>query len=194
MLVVVNSLQKGVNCAFNQALLCRMDQLPTPILSLIPYTQVSPDQLAQALFAAREALGLSYAEIAWPQWYEAFAYFQPLLVAEPNQVRVTTEGLTAVARYFDTRYPPAVPISPLPHTSVTLPPVSEPESASGIPLPPAVSNTVKRTYSLHKNVVTSLERVSFWQRVSMSSLVNLAVEQMMATYSESKIPLPLTKV
>jgi len=166
-----------------------MDQSSIPILPLIPYAQASPAQLAQALFTAKEALGLPYAAIEWSQWYEAFAYFQPLLVFELNRVSFTAEGLTAVAQYFDTRYPSSVPVSPLPQESTTLPPVLEVVSQHS-----ALPHAVKRTYLLRRDVLTSLERVSFWQRVSKSTLVNLAVEQLMATYSESKVPLPLIEV
>lgn len=169
-----------------------MDQLSIPIFPLIPYAQASPAQLAQALLTAVDALGLTYREITWPQWYEAFAYFQPLLVIEPNQVSVTAEGLMVIARYFDTRYPSSVPTSSLAHVSA--PPLSVPEETAGIPMPPASPHAVKRTYLIDSDVLKSLERVSFWRRVSKSDLVNTAVQQLMVTYSESQIPLPPIEV
>jgi hypothetical protein len=165
-----------------------MDQLPHPILPLIPYAQASPAQLAQAMLTAMDALGLTYREITWPQWYEAFAYFQPLLVLELGQVSVTAEGLIAIAQYFDTRYQSSISASLLTHIPVASP--SVPEEASNISTPSALPHTVKRTYSLNSEVLTSLERVSFWRRVSKSDLVNIAVQQLMATYSESQTPLP----
>lgn len=164
-----------------------MNQLPTLILPLIPYAQASPAQLAQALLTARDALGISYREITGPQWYEAFTYFQPLLVSEPNQVSVTAEGLMAIAQYFDARYP-SLSASLLPHTSAAPPPV--PRGTPDLALPSALPHMVKRTYLLHLDVLTSLEQVSFWRRVNKSALVNLAVEQLMATYPESQIPIP----
>jgi hypothetical protein len=162
-----------------------MDQSPTPILPLIPYAQASPDQLAKALFMAKEALGPSYAEFAWPQWYEAFAYFQPLLLVEPNRVSITADGLTAIARYFDTKYPSLALASPPSYAPPSLPPISEQASGSLLPTQPLV---IKSTYSLRIDVLESLGRASFWLRMSKSALVNLAVEQLMATYPESKIP------
>jgi hypothetical protein len=168
-----------------------MNQLPTLSLPLIPYAQASPAQLAQALLTARDALGISYREITGPQWYEAFTYFQPLLIAEPNQVNVTAEGLMAIAQYFDTRYP-SLSASSLPHASAV--PLPALERVPDTTLPPALPYVVKRTYLLHLDVLTSLERVSFWRRARKSDLVNLAVQQLMATYSESQIPLPLTEV
>lgn len=170
---------------------CRMDQLLTPTLPLIPYAQASPAQLAQAVLTAKEALGPHYSDLPWSQWYEAFAYFQPLLLVEPNQVSITAEGLTAIAQFFDTRYPVSVPISPLLPTPAAPPPGLE--SASGPSLPPAPPTQIKRTYSLRLDVLESLERVSFWRREVRSDLVNLALEQLMATYPESQIPLPKSR-
>lgn len=165
-----------------------MDQLPAPTLPLMPYAQASPAQLAQALFTSKEALGAPYAELAWPQWYEAFAYFQPLLILEPNQVSITAEGLMAIAQYFNTRHPVSTSVSPLP--SALVPPPPSPERTSGFSSPTAPLRE-KKTYSLYSDVLESLERVSFWRRMSKSALVNLAVAQLMATYPESQIPLPL---
>lgn len=164
-----------------------MNQLPAPTLPLIPYAQASPAQLAQALFTSKEALGAPYAELAWPQWYEAFAYFQPLLVLEPNQVSVTADGLTALAQYFNTRHPVPTSVSSLPAASAA--PLLGPEGTLGSSLPPA-PHSEKKTYTMHSSTLESLERVSFWRRVSKSSLINLAVAQLMATYPESQIPLP----
>jgi hypothetical protein len=164
-----------------------MDQLPAPTLPLIPYAQASPAQLAQALLTSKEALGTPYAELAWPQWYEAFAYFQPLLILEPNQVSVTAEGLTAISQYFNTRYPVPTSGPPLPSASTAPPPSLERTPSFSLHSAPLRE---KKTYSLHLGVLESLERVSFWRRVSKSSLVNLAVAQLMATYPESQIPLP----
>jgi hypothetical protein len=164
-----------------------MDQLPTPTLPLLPYAQASPAQMVQAMFTTKEALGSSYADIAWPQWQEAFTYIQPLLLFEPNQVSVTPEGLVAIAQYFDTRY--SVPPSPMP----TAPPLSK-EHASGSPLSLATPRQVKRTYLLHPDVLESLERVSFWRRVGKSSLVNLALMRLLPDYSESQDPIPSTEV
>lgn len=164
-----------------------MDQPPAPDSLLLPYAQASPAQMVQAMFTAKETLGSSYAAIAWPQWQEVFSYFQPLLLLEPNQVSVTAEGLIAIARYFDTRYPVSVPMSPLPLAPAAS--SSGPESMNGSPVPSA-RLCQKKTYSLYSDVLESLERVSFWRRVSKSALVNLAVEQLMATYPESQIPIP----
>jgi len=166
-----------------------MDQLPAPTPPLIPYAQASPIQLAQALFTSKEALGPPYAELTWPQWYEAFAYFQPLLLLEPNQVSVTAEGLTAIAQYFDARYPVPISVSPLPPA---LPTGSK--STSGSSLPPATRRQVKRTYSLHTDALEILERVSFWQRVSKSALINLALMRLLLDYPESQDPIPVTEV
>lgn len=166
-----------------------MDQLPAPPFPLLPYSQASPAQLAQAVFTAKEVLGPNYLDLSWPQWYEAFAYFQPLLLLEPNQVNITGEGLTAIAQYFDTRYSIPVPIS-------LSPPAPSPtlEGASGSLLFSTQLRVVKRTYSLRPDVLESLERASFWRRKKRSVLVNLAVERLMATYPESQIPLPLTEI
>lgn len=168
-----------------------MDQLPPPALPLIPYAQASPAQLAQAIFTARETLGSNYSDLPWPQWYEAFAYFQPLLLLEPNQITVTAEGLTAIAQYFDTRYPAPVPVAPL--LPAPAAPLSGLESASASSLPPAPPNQIKRTYSLRLDVLESLERVCFWRREVRSDLVNLALEQLLATYPESQIPRPKSR-
>ena len=163
----------------------RMDQSHASILPLIPYAQSSPDQLAQAVLMARETLGPSYAELAWPQWYEAFAYFQPLLILESNKISVTTEGLIAITQYFDSKYPSLAQVPPLPHATAALPSISGGANDSLLPAQP---RKVKSTYSLRSDVLESLKRASFWRRVSKSALVNLAIEQLMATYPESKIP------
>ncbi len=162
-----------------------MDQ-SSASLPLLPYAQASPAQLAQAIFTAKEALGPNYSDLPWQQWYEAFAYYQPLLLLETNQVRTTDEGLVAVVQYFDAQYTEASSLPP------TLPPSIK--SASGALLPPDQPREVKRTYSLYSDVLETLERVSFWRRVNRSALVNLAVKQLMATYPESQIPLPTMKV
>jgi hypothetical protein len=164
-----------------------MDQPPTSTLPLLPYAQASPAQMVQAMFTAKETLGSSYADIVWPQWQEAFAYIQPLLLFEPSQVSVTAEGLVAIAQYFDTRYP--VSASPMP----TVPPPSI-ERASGSPLPLTIPRQVKRTYLLHPDVLESLERVSFWRRVGKSALVNLALMRLLPDYTESQDPIPSTEV
>lgn len=166
-----------------------MDQLPAPILSLLPYAQASPAQMAQAVFMAKETLGFPYAAIAWPQWQEAFVYFQPLLLSESTQVSVTTEGLTAIAQYFDARYPASIAVSPLPAA-----PLPSSQSTSEFPLPLGTPRQVKRTYALHPDVLESLERVSFWRRVGKSALVNLALMRLLPGYSESQDPIPLTEV
>ena len=88
-----------------------MDQISTPDLPLIPYSQASPAQVAQAMLTAKEALGPSYANLAWPQLEDAFAYFQPLLLSEHKQVSVTAEGLMAITQYLDTQYPIQAPVS-----------------------------------------------------------------------------------
>lgn len=168
-----------------------MDQLPAHTLPLLPYAQASPAQLAQAVFTAKETLGSNYSDLPWLQWQEAFAYFQPLLLLEPNQVSLTVEGLTAIAQYFDTRYPAPVPVSPL-LPAPAAPPAGL-ESASAPLLRSAPPNQIKRTYSLRLDVLESLERVCFWRREVRSDLVNLALEQLMATYPESRIPLPKSR-
>jgi hypothetical protein len=162
-----------------------MDQLPAPTPPLIPYAQASPIQLAQALFTSKEALGPPYAELAWPQWSEAFAYFQPLLLLEPNQVSVTAEGLTAIAQYFDARYPVLISVSPLPPALPT---------GSKGSLPHATPRQVKRTYSLRPDALEILERVSFWRRVNKSAIINLALMRLLLDYPESQEPIPATKV
>jgi len=166
-----------------------MDQLPIPTLPLLPYAQASPAQMAQAMFTAKEILGSPYAAIAWPQWQEAFTYFQPLLLFEPTQISVTAEGLTAIAQYFDTRYPTSISVSQPPAA-----PLPSSQSTSESPLPPATLHHVKRTYALHPDVLESLERVSFWRRVGKSALVNLALMRLLPNYSESQDPIPSTKV
>lgn len=164
-----------------------MDQPPAPTLSLLPYAQASPAQMGQAMFTAKETLGSLYAQFAWPQWQEAFAYIQPLLSFEANQLSVTAEGLAAIAQYFDSRYP--VSAFPIP----TTPPPST-ERMSGSPLPLNTLRQVKRTYSLHPDVLESLERVSFWRRVGKSALVNLALMRLLPDYSESQDPIPSTEI
>jgi hypothetical protein len=161
---------------------------PLSAFPLLPYAQASPAQLAQALFAAKEALGCDYLSIPWPQWYEAFAYFQPLLLLGPDQATITNEGLSAIAQYFNTRHSPPAPIFPPPILPSTL------ENASGSLLSSTQPRIIKRTYSLRPDVLESLERASFWRRKKRSALVNLAVKQLMATYPESQIPLPTIEV
>jgi hypothetical protein len=139
------------------------------------------------MFTAKETLGSPYAAIAWQQWQEVFTYFQPLLLFESDRISVTAEGLIAIAQYFDTRYPVSVPVSALPLAPVA--PSLDPENASASPLS-LVRLRQKKTYSLYSDVLESLEQVSFWRRVNKSALVNLAVEQLMATYPESQIPIP----
>lgn len=167
-----------------------MDQQPVPTLPFVPYAQASPAQLAQALFTSRETLGAPYAELAWPQWDEAFAYLQPLLVLKLNQVSITAEGLTAITQYFNARYPILTSASLLSATSAA--PTPSPTGTSGFSTHSAPRRE-KKTYTLDPGILESLKRVSFWRRMSKSSLVNLAVAQLMATYPESQIPLPLTE-
>lgn len=165
----------------------RMDQIPAPDLPLIPYSQASPAQVAQAMFTAKEALGPSYANLAWLQLEEAFIYFQPLLLSDHKQVSVTAEGLTAIAQYLDTQYPIQVPLSPRPPIAATPLPALEHAPAS---LLLQTKLREKKTYSLRPSVLRGLERVSFWRRVTKSALVNLALEQLLATYPEAQIPIP----
>lgn len=168
-----------------------MDQPPVPTLPFVPYAQASPAQLAQALLTSKETLGAPYAELAWPHWDEAFAYFQPLLVLEPNQVSVTAEGLTAITQYFNSRYPVLTSVSSLSAASAAPTPSSEATPSFSLHPTP---RREKKTYALDPDILESLKRVSFWRRMSQSALVNLAVAQLMATYPESQVPLPLIKV
>jgi hypothetical protein len=161
-----------------------MDQLSALSFPLLPYSQASPAQLAQAVFTAKETLGPNYSDLPWSQWYEAFAYFQPLLLSEPDKVNITGEGLIAIAQYFDAQAPAPVPKSPLLTVSS-----SDPKGISGSSLPPTALRQVKRTYSLHPDVLESLERVSFWRRVKKSALVNLALMRLLLDYSESQDPI-----
>ncbi|QKG51836.1 hypothetical protein [Hymenobacter sp. BRD67] len=122
---------------------------------------------------------------AVPQWYEAFAYFQPILRLEAGQVYVTAEGLMCLAQYFEVRHSTSAPASQ--HPAAAASPLG-PEEVSSSLLLPAQLLEVKKTYSLHPDVVESLERVSFWRRVGKSTLVNLAIQKLLATYPESQIP------
>jgi hypothetical protein len=151
---------------------------------LVPYAQAAPAQLAQALVNAREALGPYYPALTWPQWHKALEYLQPLLLIDDGQVSISMEGLTKLAHHFEAEHPlPPIAVVSSPHL----------ELVSG-PLPPAPLPKVKKTYSMRLDVLESLDRVSFWRRKGKSALVNLAIRQLMASYPESQIPIPITEV
>lgn len=161
----------------------------SPGSHLIPYAQALPSQILEATITAREALEPYYPTVTWPQWHQAFRDVQPQLRLDAEHVTTTSQGLTELTRYFEARHPAVVstplPTTPLPHPQATESP------AESLPNP---SHWAKKTYSLSLEALESLNRVSFWRREGKSALVNLAVLQLMATYPESRVPIPPTEI
>lgn len=143
---------------------------------LIPYTQASSAQLSQAIITAREALDLYYPNLTWTQWHHAFETVEPLLKSEAGQVTPTFKGLSELVRHFEALAPAS--------DSVVI--------ASDLPTQGTQAHQkAKKTYSIELNVLESLDRLSYWQRKDKSTLVNLALSQLLAQYPESQIPIPI---
>lgn len=161
----------------------------SPDSHLILYNHAVPNQILEGIITAREALDPYYPAVTWPQWHQAFRDIQPSLLLDANRVTTTSQGLTELARYFEARYPstvlPRLPATSLLHSQATaLPPE----------IPLDSRRQIKKTYSMCPDVLESLSRVSYWRRTAKSTLINLAVQQLMATYSESQVPIPLNEV
>jgi len=141
---------------------------------LMPYNQASSAQLSQAIITAREALDPYYPGLTWSQWHHAFKTVQPLLKSETGQITPTFEGLSELARHFEAL---ALPLASV--TAVTDLPTQGAET----------HQKAKKTYSLELDVLESLERLSYWRRKDKSTLVNLALSQLLSQYPESQIPI-----
>ena len=167
-----------------------MDQPPLPTPRLLLYAQASPAQLAQALVAAKEALGPYYPTLTWPQWHQAFEQLQPILQVGTDQVSLTTEGLTKLAQYFENQFTKSTPST----TQLPLP-APPPSSITPAPTPLTASSSAtatwpKRTYNLRPEVIELIDRVSYWRRDGKSDLVNQAVTELLADYAEAQRPIP----
>lgn len=161
-----------------------MDQPNTTIPSILPLTQASAAQLAQAILTAREALSIYYPSLTIEQWQRAFEELGfPLRVIE-NRATPTALGLRNLIDYFEARY-----ISP---STLDVP---ETDSAAG---PKRIqfiagqytAQKAKKTYDIRGDVLSALERASFWRRVSKSHLVNRALIQLLADMPEIQVPVP----
>jgi hypothetical protein len=54
----------------------------------------------------------------------------------------------------------------------------------------AAQQPIKQTYAITADLVTQLERVSYWCRQPRSRLVNQALAHLLSQYPEASIPVP----
>jgi hypothetical protein len=141
----------------------------------IPFAQAPPLLRHQALASARLILGAAYPLVAEAQWHQALEELQLLLYrAGDGPASLSVEGLAALGQHLEARYRGAAP---------TLP-------AAAAPAVAAAQQPIKQTYAITADLVTQLERVSYWCRQPRSRLVNQALAHLLSQYPEASIPVP----
>ena len=154
-----------------------MSEVPPEGPTSLPFAQASPSLRYQAMATAHQILGLAYPFVVEAQWHQAFDDLQlPLFRFGDGPASLSTDGLAALVQYLETRYRATV---------------TAPLTAAAAP-PPTVARVppTKQTYSIHPDLVTRLERVSYWCRQTRSRLVNQALSQLLDQYPEASVPVP----
>jgi hypothetical protein len=154
-----------------------MSVVPPEGLTGLPFAQASPFLRSQAMATAHHILGAAYPFVVEAQWHQAFDDLQlPLFRFGDGPASLSTDGLAALVQYLETRYRATAAAAP---TAAVAPP----------PAVAAVPPT-KQTYSIHPDLVTRLERVSYWCRQTRSRVVNQALSQLLDQYPEASVPVP----
>lgn len=143
----------------------------------LPFAQASPSLRYQAMATAHQILEAAYPFVVEAQWHQAFDDLQlPLYRFGDGPASLSTDGLAALVQYLETRYRATAAATPT-------------AAAASLPAVAKVQPT-KQTYSIHPDLATKLERVSYWCRQTRSRLVNQALSQLLDQYPEASVPVP----
>lgn len=159
-----------------------MNGPPIPNSSLVPLSQASASQLAQAVAVTAATLAPYYPALTWDQCQQALCALKLPLRVTGQQTVVTALGLSSLIHYLENR-------TILPAQSAPLLPVDDP-LPSTLSTSPEPHRRSKNTYNLRPDVLEALKRVSYWRREGKSALVNQALILLLTQYPESHRPVP----